>query len=439
MRRFSKRAGLAFRNGTAPAAPLALLLALLGGCGKQEPNSESKGGSQAPKTQVTLVRPERTDFRHSLSRPGYIEAFEETRMFAKLAGYVRKVNADIGTEFKEGDVLAEIGIPEMEVELVQKDSLVLQAKANLGSAQAKAKAVATGIIRAKAEVKRWTLEQRRQERMVRQGTLDQQSLDVAVAQLEASRAAQAEAEAEAVKANADVEVAKRNIQVAQANKDYVAALLQYTKVVAPYKGVVVKRPVNTGDFVQPAAGSASRAEALFVVARTDQGVRIFVDVPEAVATSVNAETRATVRVRALPGLEVEGDVTRSAWALDPNARTLRTEIDIKNPGKLRPGMYAYVTLTTLHKNVWTLPASAVVTKDNEVFCFRVEKGKAVKVFLRIGLNNGHRVEVLKKLPKRAKPGEKEQWEDITGKEAIVQGDADKLINGEEVSVASSKR
>src|SRR5262249_48011243 len=162
---------------------LVFLLALAGGCGKQESGSGGKGAQQAPQTLVTLVRPERSDLRHSLSRPGHIQAVEQTPRVPKLARYVRQVHADNGTEVKEGDVLAEIWIPEMEVELAQKDSLVLQAKANLGSARAKAKAVAAGILRAQADVKRWGLEQRRQERSVRNGTLDQQSLDVTVAQL----------------------------------------------------------------------------------------------------------------------------------------------------------------------------------------------------------------------------------------------------------------
>jgi RND family efflux transporter MFP subunit len=431
--------GLAFRKGKVwgwvAGAALVFLLAISSGCSKQGTEA-NKGAVQAQKAQVTLVSPERTDLRHTLARPGYIEAFEQTAMFAKLAGYVRKVNADIGTEFKEGDVLAELWVPEMQVELTQKKALVSQAQANLESAQAKAKAMRAGILRAQADVKRWGLEQRRQERMVRERTLDQQSLDVTVAQLETSKAAEAEARAEVLKADADVEVARENIKVAKANRDYVAALLEYTKVVAPFKGVVVKRNVNTGDFVQPGAGSGRKAEALFVVARTDRGVRIFVDVSETAATAITEKTRATVRVRALPGVPVEGRVIRSAWALDPNARTLRTEIDITEPGQLRPGMYAYVTLTTLLHRVWTLPVSAVVMKDNEVYCFRVENGKAVKTPLQTGLNDGHRVEVRRKLPK---PGEKERWGDITGKEAVIQADVDNLTDGQEVSVASAKR
>ena len=70
---------------------------------------------------------------------------------------------------------------------------------------------------------------------------------------------------------------------------------------------------------------------------------------------------------------------RSAWSLDPKSRTLRTEIDLKNPGeRLRPGMYAYAVLTVEHADVWTVPAAALVTQGEQAFCYLVEDGKAVR-------------------------------------------------------------
>jgi multidrug efflux pump subunit AcrA (membrane-fusion protein) len=391
-----------------------------------------------PRPEVGLVKPERVNIGVSLSRPGYVEAFEETAMYAKLAGYVAKVNVDIGAKVGEGDVLAELSIPEMVVELTQKDALVLQAQANLGSSEAKVKEAEAGILRAQADVRRWDVEQKRQAKMVRNGVIDKQSLDATQAQLETSQAAEAEAKAQVAKARADVRAAERTIQVAQANKKYIEAMLQYTKIKAPYTGVVVTRNLNKGDFVQPAGGSGRKSGALFVLARTDRGVRIFVDVPEAATPWIKDKIKATVRVRTLPGLEVEGEVTRSAWALDPKSRTLKTEIDVKKPGELRPGTYAYVTLTTEHKKVWTLPSSAVVQKDNEVYCFRVHNGKALKTPLQIGLNNGQRVEVLKIQRLPAKGGRRE-WDVVSGKETIVQGNLEKLTNGQIISDTSSKR
>jgi multidrug resistance efflux pump len=391
-----------------------------------------------PKTKVVLESPARQDVHFALSRPGYIEAFEQTPIFAKLAAYVDKINVDIDSEVKEGDVLVELSIPELVVELEQKQALVAQARAHLGSSQAKVVAARAGVERAKADVKRWLVEQIRQRPLVKQGTLDRQSLDAVEAQWEAAKAAQAEAEAQVARADADVDVARKDIKVAEANEKYVFTLLQYAKVKSPYAGVVIKRNANKGDFVQPAAGSGSRGEPLFVLARTDKGVRIFVDVPEGAAAWVNEKVKATIRVQALPGVEEEGEVTRSSWALDAKARTLLAEVDVAKPGKLRPGMYAYVTLKVVHKNVWTLPLSAVVMEDNEVYCFTERDGKAIKTPLQTGLNDGKRIEIIKIQRTPAQNGDKARWVDPTGNERIARSDKEKLKDGQKVEVSSRK-
>src|SRR5690349_5294359 len=133
--RFGKR----WLRGPLPVAAGALLLAVAGGCSKPAPAPTAPGKASGAKTEVVLVSPARNDFRYSLSRPGFIEAFEQTPVFAKLAGYAANVKADIGSEVKEGDLLAEVRIPEMSVELLQKEALVAKAKADLGSIQAKVK------------------------------------------------------------------------------------------------------------------------------------------------------------------------------------------------------------------------------------------------------------------------------------------------------------
>jgi RND family efflux transporter MFP subunit len=413
-----------------------LVATLSAGCSQSGPETPAKPKKSTPKPEVTLVSPRRATLRHSLSRPGFIEAFEETALFAKLAGYAQEVKVDIGSKIKKGDVLAELWVPEMVVDLEQKKALVKQAEARLESLRAKLKAVRPGVLRAKADVKRWDIEWKRMRKLRKNGTIDQQSVDVAEAQLESSRAAQAEAEGEVVKAEADVEEAKTTVLVAKANRDYAATMLRYAQVRAPYTGVVVQRKVNTGDLVEPAAGGRKR-KALFVVARTDRGIRIFIDVPQAAALAVDDKTKATIRVRDLPGVVVEGQVTRSAYVLDPKARTLRTEIDVAKPGKLVPGMYAYVTLRTVHRKVWTLPAPAVVFKEHEAYCFQVVKGKAWKTPLQTGLSDGKDVEVFKILRKPA-GGRERRWENVTGKERVVGKNANQIKDGQEVRESSVK-
>src|SRR5207249_1307116 len=94
-------------------------------------------------------------------------------------------------------------------------------------------------------------------------------------------------------------------------------------------------------------------------------MRVRVEVPEGDAAWVNRGAEARIHVQVLKSYEFVGAVTRTSWSLDRTARTLLAEVDVPNPeGKLRPGMYAYATITAEHPGGWTLPASAVVTEGD---------------------------------------------------------------------------
>src|SRR5262249_33016157 len=159
----------------------------------------------------------------------------------------------------------------------------------------------------------------------------------------------------------DVTVAEARLAVAQKAREYARTLLRYTKIPAPFDGVITRRNLNEGYFVQPANGR--KGEALFVVDQVDP-VRVFVNVPELEAVWVRDQDEATVEGRALHGRKFKGTVTRTARSLDPTTRTLKTEIDLPNPaGDLVPGTYVDVTITPERRNVWTLPESAVVVTE----------------------------------------------------------------------------
>src|SRR5262249_40764869 len=112
-------------------------------------------------------------------------------------------------------------------------------------------------------------------------------------------------------------------------------------------------------------------------------------------------------------------------------------------GKLLPGMFVNATIIAEHKNVWALPASAVVTKGEQTFCYRVEDGKAVRTHIQVGLRgnepDNELVEVVKKQTTRPKAGEEGQWEDFTGSEKFIQSNASALSDGQAVSVDTGKK
>jgi RND family efflux transporter MFP subunit len=394
----------------------AVTAAVAAGCEQSTANMADH--STQPVTRVEVVRPERRTIRRTVGEPGQLEAYETTPVHAKLAGYVRTVSVDIGSEIKKGQVLAELWVPEVEADVQEKHAAIAQAKARraqaesavkvaestVASAQAKVSEVRAGVKRADADLTRWQLEDRRVQQLFNEraqtGTLldethnklqsAEAARDEVRAKVLSAQAALSEARSQLEKARADVIAAAAAIDVAQSASRQAEAMLGYARIVAPYDGIITRRDVDTGHLTKPGADT----NPLFVAARKDL-VTITVAIPESDASDVKVGDRALIKLDRLKGRTVEGKVTRTAWALDPKTRTIRTEIDIPNPGgKLRPGLYAYATvIIEEHKDVLTIPTTAVVQDQSKSFCVVVADGKAVRKPIATGLSDGMLTEV----------------------------------------------
>jgi HlyD family secretion protein len=435
-----------------------LLPAAATGCARQAPAE-----TVAPPPTVTVGYPQRQTLRRVVEQPGWIEAFEQTPLFARITGYVRKVNVEMGARVRRSEVLAELSVPEREEELAHKQALVTQAGIEVKQAEqalrvaaASVQTAASQVTEARAAVKRtranrdrWQSEYTRMAALVQSRVLDEQSrdetqnqfraaeaaLEEAEARVRSAEAAHSESQAKKAKAEADLEAARNRVRVAEADSRYTAALLEYAQIRAPFDGVVVRRHVDTGHFLQPGVGGKG-AEPLFVVCRTDT-MRIFVDVPEADAVLVKDGGAARIRLQALGDQEIEGKIAGTSWALEPGQRTLRTEIDLPNPdGKLRPGMYAYANIPIEQPGAMTLPASAVVlVREGQSFCYCLEGERVVRTPLLVGGRAGSVVEVLKKQAGPAGPGEKPRWTGLSGAEQVVLCNPGELTDGQTVTVS----
>jgi HlyD family secretion protein len=442
---------------------LVATLPLLGGCHRtpagNSPPAESQAGS-APVT-VAIVYPERTSIHREVSQPGYIEAFEETPVFAKVSGYVNEGWKDRGDTLRKGQILATLRAPELVDDLRQKEALVEQAEVAItqarelvtvaektyNSAVAQIEVAEANRQMVLARQKRTHSQYERLERAgavvlakenVEEAQLGYETAKAGVLEAEAKiKAAQAmrdEAKAKWNKALADLRAAEVNRKVAEKNHDLANDFVNYMRLPAPYDCVVYQRNINTGDFVQAATGGAGKP--LYVVHRMDK-MRIFVQVPETDADWVQKGTEARLRVRGVLGQTFTGSVARISWSLDPATRTLRAEIDLPNPeGQLRPGMYAKATLSTDLTNVLTLPRSAVategdVTRGYQSYCYLVQDGKARRLPIELGAGDSARVEILKKQPRPGGP-----WEPFTGEEQIVQGNLSQVYDGQAVAIRS---
>jgi RND family efflux transporter MFP subunit len=166
---------------------------------------------------------------------------------------------------------------------------------------------------------------------------------VTAAQVGVAQAKMAAADADLAAAEAAKSVAAAQEKAAAADIERLQTLIQYTRVTAPFDGVVTRRMVSRGDLVQ--SGASNRATPLFTCQRIDT-IRVFCDAPQSSAPAIGVGTNASVKILGLENAPVKATVTRIGYALNASTRTMRVEIDVPNPKEeLRPGMYAEVTLT----------------------------------------------------------------------------------------------
>jgi len=321
------------------------LLAIAGAAAvilRPHPDKVSAAPAQvAPVPMVQTIHPVRADISHSFNTNATMEAYETADLYPKVSGYLSDVRVDIGDHVRAGQLLAVVSLPEAEKELAQAQASIASKRANVALAQITLK---------------------RQEGLLRiQGT-SQQTYD---------------------EASATAAVAAADLDLAVANADQIRTTLAYTRITAPFDGVIARRVVNRGDFVQSA--STGRTTPLFTVQRVDV-IRIFCNVPESDISSLRVGLSAAIKPYGWKE-PIAGKVTRFEGRLDPQTRNMRTEIDLPNPdGRLYPGMYAQVALATqTHHGSLTLPAAAIGTDAGGKFVYAVQQNRIVRLPVQTGM------------------------------------------------------
>jgi RND family efflux transporter MFP subunit len=352
------------------------------------PGAASSSATAAPVSgpSVDLVYPRRTTLAQRIQINATLEAFEDADLFAQISGYLSEVRVDIGDHVKAGQILAVIDVPETVQELAE-------AEAQLESKRKALDAAGRQIEHARADLALQQVTFKRQETLNRAKDTSDQSLDNIRARTEI-------AIADLGLAVANRDLAAAEVDVAAATVEKTRALLSYSKIVAPFDGVVAQRQVNRGDLVQ--APTASRTTPLFKIQRIDT-IRVFCDVPENEVALVRAGDPATVRPFGLNGAAIAGTITRFAFRLDAGTRNMRTEIDLPNPGeRLYPGMYAEVSLEINRRpDVLTVPASAIGTDGDGTFIYTVRDNQIARTPVKIGIRDSGNAELLDGLSEHA--------------------------------------
>jgi membrane fusion protein (multidrug efflux system) len=301
-------------------------------------------------SEVKVVTSHRGDIVRYVTLPGTLRANQQVTLHAKVAGYLKSIAVDKGDTVQVGQLLAELEMPE-----------VLAAR-----------------VRHEAELR--------------------------VATTEAERVGNARAKAPDLITPQASDAAEARLAVAKATLAEDDTLLRYARMTAPFAGIVTMRYVDPGAFVPAATAGTNPAAAAVVTLMDCSTVRAQVPVPEVEASRVRVGQPVSVSVDSLPGRVFSGKVSRQSYALDEATRSLLVEADLPNADlALHPGMYATIKVgVEQHSGTLLVPAEALVKEKTANFLFTLADGKATRIAVKAGFNDGANVEILDGIAENAR-------------------------------------
>jgi membrane fusion protein (multidrug efflux system) len=355
----------------------------------RSPNS-SYGEVQASGVQVplvTVVRPIRRSATTSITLPASVDALNQATLYSQVAGYLQRITVDKGDRVGAGAELAQIEVPEVEERYQSALAAVQEAQAEELRAQAQLK------------LKELTYKRLAEVRRLKPEVLPQQEVDSAQSAYQV--------------AEGDLELAKAKVKLARADVRRLDVLRRFATIRAPFDGIVTARYVDPGALIRQGSNAAGRP---IVTVADINTVRVYVYVPETEVRLVRTGKTAALVFDGLPGRKFLGRITRFADALNPQTRTMKTEIDLPNPfHQILPGMYGNATLRLASQpNALFVPdASLHRDSDGASFVYTVADGRIHMARVRTGSDDGNLVQVT----------------GLNGNEDVVVGSAASLQNG----------
>ncbi len=330
---------------------------------------------------VGVIHPLAETGVEDLVLPGTLQAYVDSPIYARTTGYLKKWYHDIGSRVGKGEILADIDTPEVDQQLMQAKADLVTAQANLHLSQITAT---------------------RYSELLKTDGVSRQEVD---------------------NANGDLAAKHAIVASSEANVRRLEDMKSFQRIYAPFSGVITRRNVDTGWLIN--AGNGGASQQLFSLAQTDP-VRVFVNVPETYAPSIHQGLSTYLDLTLFPGRRFEGEVVRTAEAIDLSTRTLLTEVDVPNKsGLLLPGGYAEVHLQIQVQGArMTVPVNALLFRSEGLRAVVVDTNHHIHLqTLDIGRDYGTSLEVLNGL----KP---DDW--------IVLNPPDSIEAGEEVHVRELK-
>jgi len=318
--------------------PIACLSAVLAGgltgCAKGE---KVRAESDTPKaTSVGVTKVARKTLERQLTVSSELVPFQEIDVYAKESGYVHDLLVDYGTRVQKGQLMAVLEIPELEAQLRQDEAAIQNASEMVTHAEHE-----LGRVEAQHNVIHLQFDRLNSVAKSKPGLVAQQEVDDAQ-----GKDLAAEAQVEASKSN--LQSAQSLLQAAQAKKEHDRVLFDYSRITAPFAGVVTQRYANQGALMQAGTSSSTQAMPLVRLSQDDR-FRLVIPVPESYVRYIRIGEPVNVNVTSL-NRTFPGKVTRFSVDVREDTRTMHTEVDVLNPEHvLLPGLYAEAILTLEHK------------------------------------------------------------------------------------------
>lgn len=368
----SMRSALVVSRG---ALLMALLCSVFTGCREKQADS-------VPIATALIAPVTRGDISSTLTVAGEFQPYQEVELHAKVSGYIRKINVDIGDRIKSGQVIATLEVPELTAQVAGSQAEVRHSQSEIARAQ-------SGVALAEANYAAVHAAHTRLSEASKQrpGLVAEQELDD-------SRARDLDAQARINVAKSALEATKEQLRVSQADNQRVQSLKDYSVVTAPFSGVITMRYADVGSLIQ--AGTASNTQSMPVVkvAQSDL-LRLRMPVPEEEVPFIKTGGDVSIKLQATDKT-FPGKIIRFTRELTTSTRTMLAEVDVPNPDlTLSTGMTAQTTIVLqAQKNVLTVPAGAVLKGEGQASVLVVDTdNKVQKVPVTLGIQSPNRIEI----------------------------------------------
>jgi RND family efflux transporter MFP subunit len=357
---------------------VALLLSA-GGCGSG-PRAATLASTGAP--AVAVAKAARADLSQTLTLEAEFHPFQEIDVHAKVAGYLKKIYVDVGDHVKAGQVLAVLEIPELLDDVQQDEAVIKRSTEEINRAHADLDRAASAHQVAHVAAERLAAVMKERPNLVAQQDIDD------------ATARDRGAEAQVATAKAALAAAEQQLAVSKATASKTQTLLRYARITAPFTGVITHRYADTGAMIQAGTSSQTQTMPLVQLSENDR-LRLMIQVPESAVAHIRVGEPVDVRVEAL-ARTFPGVVARFAGKVNPDTRTMPTEVDVPNGDlSLVPGMYAYASIGLERtRGVLTIPIQALDRADDKATVLVVNGGRIERRDVRLGLETPDRIEIV---------------------------------------------